>query len=303
MKSRFEGKFALAVLLLTSVVASAGMTVLPVEAATATILVNKTIVLTASFDGGGNIYKHGPSLGDYPVFRLMGSGVTLKNAVIDDANYIGTYAAVVVSGDSNRIQYCTLRNCLRYGFTSLDANHFYIGHNVVESAQYGVSGSGGTSYNGVIEYNQIKGVTNSGFKVKNMQNVVISNNYVDLTPLYVGRHPDGVNFSDDSPNANMNVVVSNNDFVRTGKGVGGYTYGITVDSGCSMTGNKVINNRFTNTIFSGIDSRMFGAIVKGDNFLVSGNTYTKCVGLSNAAYPVSLVSGAVNNVIKPNTVL
>jgi hypothetical protein len=302
MHCTISKKRTLTAFILALMVGSMFIGVLPVEAVVTTITVNSTIVLTKSFDGGGKIYKHGPYLGDYPIFRLIGTGITLSNVVIDDSNFIGTYSPCVVSGDRNSIKYCTLRNCLRYGFTTLSATNFYIGYNTIESAQYGISGSGGTSKFGVIEHNNIRGVTNCGFKIKNMQNVVVRYNYVDLAPRYVGRHPIGVNFSDDRPNANLNVVITDNDFVRASKGLSGYTYGVTMDSGCYLKGNKVVNNRFSNTVYYGIDSRMFGVVINGDYFQITENRFVYCVG-AIGSYPVSLMSGASYNVIKPNVVI
>ena len=184
-------------------------------------------------------FVHGPYLGDYPVFRVvgtettkpMGSGITLSNVIIDDdwygtqydrgqfygiRGYPATFAATIVDGSGNSIINCTLRNCIRYGLTTFGATNFYIGYNRVEQAQYCISGSGATSIGGVVEDNYLAGMLTEGIKVKNWKNVEVRGNYVDLTPIYShsgAPSPDGIGFSDDSPNVNENVVIEDNDFV------------------------------------------------------------------------------------------
>jgi hypothetical protein len=240
-----------------------------------TITVDSTIVLTSSFDGGGNTYLHGPNLGDKPLFNIKGSGVTLSNAIIDDNNFSGVSGAVRLSGDGNSIKYCTLNNCVRYGFYVASATDFYIGYNTINKAQHGISGAtgGGNSYwgvDGVIEHNTVRGMIIQGIKLKAFRNVVVRYNYVDTTPLY-GHNPIGICFNDDAPS--VNVIVENNTVEQTAPGVTAFTYGVyagkqpsIVDPEVAQTGNVIRNNHI-------IDIR-YGITLYGNNFTVYGNEFT-----------------------------
>jgi hypothetical protein len=284
-----KGKTALLITLLLVSLGSAYLSVPPAEAAT-TIIVNKTITLTSSFNGNGNTYKHGPSLGDYPVFWLTGTGVTLSNAIIDDSNYRGTNAAVMISGTSNSIKYCTLNNCVRYGFTASDAAKFYIGYNTVNKAQYGISGASGRytpawSTDGVIEYNNIMGAYLCGIKVKAFNRVTIQNNYIDVTPT-TSYSTQGVHFSNDAPN--LYVIVKNNNIVKKAVGTGVNTFGVWADPTPNIadptkvwTGNQIIGNKIT--------SCRFGIYLRNNNFRGSGNVFT--------SVDYALTNYGTNNVI------
>jgi hypothetical protein len=208
--------------------------------------------------------------------------------------YPATFAATIIDGSGNSIINCTLRNCIRYGLTTFGSSNFYIGHNTVESAQYCISGSGAGGAGGLIEYNYLAGMLTAGFKARGWQNVIVRNNYIDLTPIHeVGPSPIGINFSDDSPTNNEDISVEDNDFVRLNAGLSRDTYGVSTDAGCSLSGNAIINNRFTNTIFSEIqDSQMIAAIIRGDNFVITGNVFTNCEPILNYGE---------NNVVTPNT--
>lgn len=258
------------------------------------IIVDSTIYLTSSLNGNGRTYVHGPNLGDYPVFKLTGSGVTLSNVVIDDggafpfSGSVRVYAAVVISGSNNKIINCVLKNCIRYGFTVQNAYNFYIGYNTVERAQYGISGSSGGGVsgwgkNGVIEYNNIKGMSNCGIKCKAFDGVIIRNNHIDLTPVSISPSKVGIEFSNDAPN--LNVQVLNNEIIKESSGIYLTTqaFGITTDIPAAedpniakladpyivWTGNVISNNHFTNC--------QYGILLRNDNFRGSGNTYTNCV--------------------------
>ena len=263
-------------------------------------------------------FLHGPGLGDYPMFRVagtettkpMGTGITLSNVVIDDdwygsqyerdqffgiRGYPATFACTIVDGSGNSIRNVTLRNCIRYGLTTFGASNFYIGHNTVEHAQYCISGSGATSSGGLVEYNNLAGMLTDGIKVKGWRNVEVRNNFVDMTPIYShsgAPSPTGIGFSDDSPNNIENVIIEDNDFARLSAGVSCNTYVLVVDAGCVLSGNKFINNRATNTIFSEItNSRMYAAYIYGDNFEMTGNTFTNCQ---------PIVNSGENNIISSN---
>jgi hypothetical protein len=269
------------------------------------VVVNSTITLTRSFDGGGRTYMHGQRLGDFPLFKLVGTDITLSNVVIDDSAYVGLNGAVVIGGFGNSIVNCTLKNCVRYGFTVSEATDFYIGYNTVLQAQYGVSGSsgGGSSgwgINGVIEHNDISGIVNCGVKCKAFRNVVIRNNTIDLTPITSRISPTGVNFSDDAPN--VGVVFEDNDVFRSGVGVGGSTYGVYVDRGPNIadrkiisTGNIIRGNRFSNcTQGAYLVGNSVGSSSSID-FTVVDNVFTNC-GTAGQV----IVNYGVNNVIKDN---
>ena len=283
-------------LILAITIGSMVLNSLTVEAAT-TVIVNKTIVLTSSFNGGGKIYKHGPYLGDYPLFRLVGTGDTLSNVIIDDNNFVGRSPAVIVSGTGNSIKYCTLNNCVRYGFTAASATDFYIGYNTVNKAQYGISeaSGGGNSYwaSGVIENNKISHTVLCGIKVKAFKNVIIRNNYIDVTP-YFKHNIQGIHFSADAPS--INVIVENNSIIRANSGL--YpslgSIGLSTDDGPTIadpkirsTGNVFRNNKVTDCYW--------GAILKGDNMKVSYNT------IDTLRYRI--LNYGVNNIVSPNTFL
>ena len=281
--------------LVTITLGSMNFNLLQVQAAT-TIIVNKTIVLTSSFNGAGNTYKHGPYLGDYPLFRLIGTGITLSNAIIDDNNYVGRSSAVILSGDKNSIKYCTLNNCVRYGFTAASATNFYIGYNTVNKAQYGISGASGSgnsywSIDGVIEYNNISHTILCGIKCKAFKNVIIRNNYIDVTP-YFKHNIQGVHFSADAPN--IGVIVENNTIVRVSSGYYSSFGSIGISSDPNPTiadpqipsiGNIVRNNKITNCYWAGI--------LKGNNMKVTYNT------IDLVRYKV--LNYGINNLILPNT--
>ena len=111
-----------------------------------------------------------------------------------------------------------------------------------------------------------------------------------------------MNFSDDIPNVNANVVVEDNDFVRL---TDGYyptyrTYGLLVDSGCSCDlGTPLISNcRFVdNRVTNLTGGRMYGVVIKGNYFEASGNTFTHC------DTPIIVYEGTVGNITSPNTII
>jgi hypothetical protein len=272
-----------------------------------TVIVNSTIVLVESFDGGGKTYLRGPSLGNYPIFRLAGSGVTLENAVVDDGRFAGDGAAVVISGSGNSVKYCTLNNCVRYGFAAQSASGFYIGYNTVTMAQYGVSGSSGGgvaawSRDGVIEFNVISGVSNCGVKCKAFERVLIRSNVIDLTPRLSSISPIGVHFSGDA--GNLDVVVEDNTVKRSGVGAGGSTIGFHSDSGPSVAGGVAsTRNVVRGNVCTGLT---WGARLEGNNYagyapglskdyLVVDNVFV------NTTYKY-LYNAGLNNVVAPNVV-
>jgi hypothetical protein len=153
------------------------------------ITVNSTIYLNSSYNGNGLVtYKHGVGLGDYPILILTGTGNTLSGVNFDDSDSSLGYVngAVFVEGTNNTIQFCTLDNCIRYGFCTDGAKNFKIVNNTVYKAQYGISGSTGTapngtfSENGLVADNKISGMILVGIKMKLWENVIVRNNEIDV---------------------------------------------------------------------------------------------------------------------------
>lgn len=249
------------------------------------ITVNSTITLLDSFDGGGATYVHGPTLGDYPLFKVLGTTVpiTLSNCIIDDNNVAGTYAAVVLAGDGvtgsmgNRITNCTLNNCLRYGFTVQNARDFRIDYNTVNRAQYGISGSSGSGVsgwgrNGVIEHNNIAGMNNVGIKCKAFDDVWVRYNYIDVTPVTSTPSKIGIQLSNDAPN--LDVLIEENYIVRSA--VGSYpatqTFGFQTDAPPNVANPEIItdDNIIRYNTFSNLH---WGVYLSGDNSTVYNNTF------------------------------
>jgi hypothetical protein len=263
-------------------------------------------------------FVHGPLLQDYPLFWIegtsstkpMGTGITLSNVVLDDdwygsgldrgqifgiRGYPATLATTFLRGSGNSVEYCTLRNSIRYGFSLNQASNFYYGNNRVEHAQWGISGSGSICINGIIENNYVSNVWNAGFKSKGLRDVTFRNNYVDLTPYHPASanppSPNGINFSDDV-NTDQNVVVEDNVFVRLSAGESRLTIGLSVDAGHTGTGCKFINNLIVNPEHDVNVGEMRSAYLAGSNFEVSGNIFENCLLIQNVGS---------NNLISGNT--
>jgi hypothetical protein len=174
-----------------------------------------------------------------------------------------------------------------------------MGYNTVNQAQYGFSGASGSgnsgwSVNGVIEYNNIKGIRNVGIKCKAFQNIIIRNNYIDLTPRTSSPTTVGVEISNDAPN--LDVTIENNEIIRVSDG--GYpttaAMGLHTDSPPNIANPEIISTRI---IFRSnqVTNCRWGAFLNGDNTTVTGNT------ISNATYPI--IDYGVSNIISSNTVL
>jgi parallel beta-helix repeat protein len=157
------------------------------------VVVDSTIVLTQSFDGGGKTYKHGPNLGDMPLFSLTGSNVVLSNVIIDDGDQsYGTYAAIAIGGTDNIVQDVTVDHCQRYGVVFTQATRGIARRVTILKAQHGISGSSGStgvwnpSVDCIIENCNIRGQIIDGIKLKNMLRTIVRNNTIDVYPFNPG---------------------------------------------------------------------------------------------------------------------
>jgi hypothetical protein len=296
------------------------------------------IYLNQSLDGistdpAVNPYKtpyfvHGPGLGDYPVFRVVGTetdkpmrtGITLSNVVIDDdwygsmydrgqffgiRGYPATFASTVVGGSGNSIINCTLRNSIRYGLTTFGASNFYIGYNFVESAQHCLTGSGTTSRNGLIEYNYVQHIHSDGFKSRAMQNVEVRYNYFDLTPFHSGRNPIGADYNSDVPNNNMNVDIHHNIFVKDvgiSSSLRGYIFAVegssqgVPDVNGDLGSPGIPNLKFRdNTAYKIGGGTTYASYIRGNYIEVTGNTFI------NMDSQIVQTSDCVGNIVSPNT--
>ena len=196
-----------------------------------------------------------PLLGDYPVIHSYDDGMVIENCVVDDNGdngsiwkpgiYAPSYIAIAIGFDGGSIINCTLNNCARYGIGTTSATDFYIGYNRVTAAQYCISGSGGMSTDGLVEFNDLRGMTRDGFKIRGWDTVTVKNNYVDITPT------DNVNlassvgfeFSTNVPNV-VDVTCEHNVVSRKTVGNGqeahGYAGGYTnVTNGTAMDNGNV----------------------------------------------------------------
>lgn len=274
--------------------------------------------LNASNIYSTNVFIHGPNLADYPVLRVAGTetvklmftGITCSSVIIDDDYYgattdrgqifgirgsVATFAAIILDGSGNSITNCRLKRCIRYGFTTFGCNNFYIGYNIAEEAQYCISGSGATSSNGIIEYNQglSSGYTVS-LKIKNWNNVLVRRNTFEVTPYYSGIPGRGLNFSGDDPANNVDVIVEYNTFIRSY--AGNYpalsVVAISVDATGSLAGNAIRYNTFINlpggyvmsSSCSGNDIGIYGNIFYNASELVdlgTGNTISNTYRTGN----------------------
>jgi parallel beta-helix repeat protein len=246
------------------------------------VIVDSTIVLTSSFDGGGKTYRHGPNLGDYPMFRLSGTGVTLSNVILDDNNFLGTYAAAVVSGIGNTLQDSSLINCQRYGIVFQTATRGTIRRVTVQKAQHGISGSSGSvgewnpSTDCVIENNTISGMIIDGIKLKNMLRTIVRNNVIDVYPFnpgYIGGtatySKSGIYFAA-TDTANKDCIVANNTIFQSAPHAL-KNRGIlvnpdqTVHTNVVSTGNRILNNSMRDM--------EYGILIKGNYYYVAGNHF------------------------------
>jgi hypothetical protein len=174
-----------------------------------------------------------------------------------------------------------------------------MGYNTVNKAQYGFSGASGSgnsgwSTNGVIEHNNITGVSNCGVKCKAFQNVTIRNNYIDLTPRVSSPSTVGVHISNDAPN--LDVIIENNDIIRVSDGSYPDTaaFGFHSDPPPNVANPEIESTRI---IFRNnqVTNCRWGAYINGDNTMVIGNTF------SNVSTPI--IDNGVNNLIYSNKIL
>lgn len=263
------------------------------------------LYLDSSYLGGASPYyttvfikgPNGYGTTDYPVIRVRGDGITVSSILVDDDYFgfstemgqifgvrgsVATFASISIEGDSQFFTYNRLINSIRYGIITWGCTNFYIGYNTIERSQYCISGSGAASSTGVIEYNrgEMVGYTVS-IKAKGWQNVTVRYNYFDVTPVYSGIAGRGLNFSDDSPNNNSNVVFEYNTFER--RYAGNYptqdVVWMSYDANCALTGNIIRNNLFINLVGSDMTATSTCA---GDNFTITGNTFYNSSAISNS---------------------
>jgi hypothetical protein len=232
------------------------------------ITVNKTIEQTTNLDGKNYLkYIRGPNLGDSPLMRVS---ATVQAVLFDDQNYAGVSPTVEISG-SGHLQYCTLDNCEKYGFTAANADGFAITNNVINKCQYGITGASGSgnaywAKNGVVSGNLIQGMRLTGIKAKAWENVDIHHNEIILKPV-TANSVQGINFSHDAPN--LNCLFHANHVYGDGTGV---TYGVLTEKDLDITkpiihtaGNQSYDNLFENLTY--------GHFLKGANFKIGSNAY------------------------------
>lgn len=284
------------------------------------VIVNSAIHLTQSFDGGGKIYKHGDNLKDTAIFFLDGNDIILSNMIIDDGGAfpndgkIRVQAAVFMKGTGNKIVNCWLKNCMRYGFTTLGATDWEIHDCVIEDAQHCISGSGAVSKNGKVYNNIILSCWCDAFKMKNWQNVEIYNNkaYLHESSPSQTVNPQGVSFNSDSPNLNMNVDVHDNEFIKE-DGLSRQAFGFTVegmsqnvpyvwgdlayDSNGNIIHTGIPNLKFRNNKVTKIGSggTTYAGIIRGNYIEATNNIFTK------VDRQIVVYSDTEGNVTTPNT--
>ncbi|MCX6820847.1 MAG: right-handed parallel beta-helix repeat-containing protein [Candidatus Aenigmarchaeota archaeon] len=250
----------------------------------APIIVDSTIKLTSSFDGGGRTYKHGPNLGDNPIFSLTGTGVTLSNVVLDDDNFNGVSGTCALGGTDNTIQDVTLNNCQRYGLIFTKATRGTIRHVTITKAQHGISGSSGSvgewnpSTDCVIEDNYISGMIIDGIKLKNMLRTTVRNNVIDVYPSNPGYIGDTTTYTKSgiylaaSDTANKDCTIENN-YIYQSAPHALKNRGILVNPDqTSVTSVYSSGNRIVENYMEGME---YGIVVKGNDYYLADNTMAK----------------------------
>ena len=160
---------------------------------------------------------------------INGTARTIQNVVVDDGgdvHGIEGNMAISVSGDGAKILESILNNSLRYGIGWQGAINFRIAYCTVNQAQYCLAGSGSSNGPGIVELNNVRGMTREGVKIRgcNLGQLKIRRNWIDLTPLFSGASVSGLSFSTNGPE-DVDVLAKENVCIKLHPGTGEPAYG------------------------------------------------------------------------------